>query len=343
MVMVFVLCSHKRYIEWHMTEINPEANKRFLDAVDEYLVAEVDRHQQERKDWNYHDIFSRETIAELAAVAPIDVEPDVRLIYAANLNVETGLPEYDRVMSEVFEPHANARRWKNLWVSEEGPHAISMEEAAIVRGLLTGEEMHQDRKIYAQNGLTLNFMPDAAFGFAFPAFQEPATKLTHKSVKDRLPEGEKELRRLLAKICGDEERHERLNVNMVRHSLETGEVEVVSRMMIAVARAAIGFTMPAIESDIDQERSKQFKGAYSRTGAFTLGMIAKDVILELINSEGDNGWRLRDRTELTDEAKVAQADIIDFAEKLEAKGDREKGLLVVMEKGRRNPRYGRVA
>src|SRR4029079_17108850 len=49
-----------------LTEIaaHPERDHAFLDALAEYGEKEMERHVAERKDWAYHDILTREAMAE---------------------------------------------------------------------------------------------------------------------------------------------------------------------------------------------------------------------------------------------------------------------------------------
>lgn len=316
-----------------------DQNLRFMDALSEYAEVEFQRHQSERKDWNYHDILTRDVIGELVHRDPIDVEPDVRMIYLGNLVVEKGHAEYDRVTSEVFQGNEVFRKWKNTWVAEEEPHGASMQEWAMIRGLLSGQQLHEESRGYLMNGLTLSF-PDAAFGLVYPALQEPATKLTHKAVKDRLPDDETEGRKILSKIIADEERHERFYANMVRHALETDDREVASAQMKAVAKAVFGFAMPGIESDIPS--GKQITESYIRSGAFSIGStILNEVILPAIDGEGTHGWAIADREELDDEAKKAQEDLVQLTSRIKKADGREIRLLAIMASGHRA--YGKVA
>lgn len=310
-----------------------------MEALSDHAEAELERHVQQRKEWNYHDIMTREVIADLAYRPALDVEPDSRMIFLGNLIVEKGHAEYDRVTSEVFQAHPVFRKWKNRWVAEEEPHGASMQEWSMVRGFIDGETLHSTTQSYLRNGLSLSFQGSTPFGLAFPALQEPSTKLTHRAVKDKLPDDEKEGRRIMSRIIADEERHERFFANMVRHALETEDKEIASMQMIAISRAVLGFAMPGIESDI--EIGGQITDAYVRSAAYTIKTVAQDVLLSALDGEGVHGWNVSERENLDDEARKAQEELIDFTEALKKAGDKDRALVLAIGKARK--KYGKVA
>lgn len=298
---------------------------------------------------SWHDILDRDTLAELTGSPPIEVGPDVARIFEGNLLVENGHAEYDRINSEVFEHHPVFRAWKNTWVSDEKNHGESMQEWGKAAELIDIRRVHAATTGYLRHGLTLHFAT-AAEGLAYPAFQEPATYLTHAEVMRRLPKSYESLaanvgRRILANVNHNEREHAILYRNMVGRVFETEDVELSSQMMQAVARAALGFSMPGMESDIPGR--KEINAAYRRTGTFTLQKVAREVLLPVltdkvtyISAAGSYDWRIADRTALTDEAKAAQEELVTFIEQLTA-GMTERAIQKTIIKARRT--YGTVA
>lgn len=311
----------------NMHKANPEFDPIFLDALAFTGEAEFTRHQEQRKDWSYHDILTRDKIAELAEQPPIEIDKWTTYAYLGNLVVEEGIPEYNRITAGAFQQHPVFCKWKNEWVAEEKQHGQAMVEYAKVRGLIDMARVHNTIRGYLQNGLSLHF-DDAAFGFAYPALQEPATKITHREVKDRLPKEEKEGRIILAKIIGDEERHERFYANMVRHALDSDDKKVASHQMRAIARAVLGFEMPGIERDIPG--GMRITAAYAKSGAFTIGKVAREVLLPAIYDHGEHGWDIANRTNLDDDAKAAQEALVNFSESLLKAQDDDKELSLIL-------------
>lgn len=321
---------------------NPEFDRMFLESMAPLANDEIDRHQAQRKDWNFHEILTRNAISRLSIGEVLEVDDSVRSIFLGNLAVEKGHAEYDRITAERFEENPSFRRWKNIWISEEEPHGAAMLEWAKVTGLFAREkqspgqidtdDVHRAVQGFLQNGLSLRF-DDAAFALAYPALQEPATKITHKEVKIRLPDEAKEGRILMSKIIADEERHERFYVNMVKGALQSGEVDIASHQMKAIARAIIGFSMPGIETDIPggQEITKN----YQKTGAFTVGKVAREVLLPAMAEGSDSGWGIAAVSQLDDGGKYAQESLVSYASKLEEVADNDRRLLIVMGKAKK--------
>jgi hypothetical protein len=300
----------------------PEFDQNFLGALAESAQNEMSRHRAERKEWNYHDTLTREKIAELAELPPIEVDDAVRYIYLGNLAVEKGHAEYDRITSDVFEQNPVFREWKNTWVAEEEPHGDAMLQWAKISGMWDGQTMHNISQGYIKHGSSLAFY-DAATGLAYPAFQEIATRLTHKAVKDLLPPEAKEGKIILAKIIGDEERHERFYANMVRHGLHNGDTAIASHQMRGVARALLGFRMPGMEDDIPEADRKRINSAYKTTGAFTIHKLVKTVLLPVIIGKGSFEWDIQNVEDLDYTGRLAQQRIIKFVDDTEKIGNSE--------------------
>lgn len=327
----------------------PEFDKAFLDALATEADEQLDEHLKIRTDWSYHDTLDRETIAELAEQAPVEVDPEVRAIYLGNLAVEKGHAEYDRITAERFEDTPSFRKWKNIWISEEEQHGAAMLEWGKIRGLfapqnlkdlseedadtITMANVHTIISGFLKNGLTLRFS-DAAHGLAYPALQEPATKITHREVKNRLPEDEKAGRKILSKIAADEERHERFYAGMVRRALHSGDKDIASHQMRGVARAVLGFSMPGIDTDIPD--GKKMTKAYNRTGAFTVAKVVNEVLLPAIDGEGAHGWNIANIETLDDDARTAQSALVNFTERVKAADGRSRRALIVLAEARKS-------
>ncbi len=306
---------------------------RFLDATAEFAALELERHNQERQKRNpipYHQILTREAIHELSGEPQMEVEPDTQQVLMGNLLVENGHAEYDRVTSEVFERQSNYRDWKNTWVAEEQPHGPSIQTWAMITGYLSMQEVHDRTQGFLTHGLTLAFHTPA-HGLAYPALQEPATKMSHSEAMRRLPKPKESLaasigRNLMGNVIGDEAGHETFYTNMVRHSLETEDIEVVSAQMIALADAVLGFSMPGIEKDIPG--GDGLTQAYKRTGVFTFERLGEKIILPAIGPEDIYGWKIDERVSMSDKAKELRDLIVEFAHDLLANEGRMGRVII---------------
>lgn len=327
----------------NIEKVDREAEKAKLQTFSSLeLEAELTRISYGR---SYYDVMSGEAVDRMRELAPIDVHDDIRLVFLGNLLVENGHAEYDRVISKIFQHHPGFRRWKDLWVAEEKTHGDAMEKWAWLANFLDMQEVHALTQGYLRNGLTLDFAT-AAHGLAYPSFQEKATEDTHRDVTNEIPANKEEYfagfvgRQMMGLVIGNEIAHKIFYTTMVRHALETGDPEIVSQMMIAVRDAALGIAMPGMESDIPGR--EEIMKAYRRTGIFTAGKLAMNVLVPALDADQDiYGWKIQDRTELTDEAKEAQSNVIDFTARLkEAAGEDRKSLIVI---GKARKEFGRVA
>lgn len=255
------------------------SDDRFLNEMADAAAAELARHQEQRRSWSYHDVLTRDVLADLASRAPIDVDPAVAAAFVGNLLVEKGHAEYDRISGEMFERQPVFRAWKNRWVAEEEPHGSAMLEWGKVRGIFDPNLVHAGIQAFLSNGLTLSFS-SAPYGLAYASVQERATRVTHLAVKRGLPTEESEGRRVLSNIIADEERHERFYSNMTLAALTSGDHAIVDAQMVEITRVALAFEMPGIERDIpDGER---YLAAYRDSGAFSFRGLAHDVILPIM-------------------------------------------------------------
>jgi hypothetical protein len=304
-----------------------------MDAMAEYAITEFARHVSERQardPESYHEVMTREVIHELTGEPALEAEPDLQQIFIGNILVENGHAEYDRVSSEVFEQHPDFRAWKNSWVAEEAYHGLSLQEWGLVTGYVSVVEIHERTQGFLRHGLTLNF-PTVAHGLAYPALQEPATRITHSEVMRSLPKPNESLaarigRRTMGLVIADEAAHEAWYTNMVRHALASGDAEVTSAQMLALADATLGFSMPGIEHDIPG--GDKITSAYKRTKVFSFQKLGKDILLPAIGPQDKYGWDVANVTELSDEAKRARDSIIQFAQDLLADEGRMARVII---------------
>lgn len=288
--------------------------------------------------WNPDDILTPGVVARMheeAMETPLAKHPAVlddkrkKLgphVMAGNIKVENGHPGYSIEIYNVFSPHPDFWMWGKGWIGDEYIHGPAIQQWGKFAGYLDMVSLHKDTQGYQRNGLTLKF-PTTAHGLAYPALQEPATVMTHREAMRLLPTGRESYsaaigRNILGHVIADERAHEIFYANMVRHALESGDPEIVSMQMLALADAVMGFAMPGMESDIPNR--VRMMAAYKRTGAFTLQNLATKILQPAIEGEGTYGWDVANKTELNDDAKKAQEDLVAFGEEIKhADGDAE--------------------
>lgn len=353
---------------------SPEQNQRFMDAMADSMAIEQARHDSERfkrvvtahrhagtlavgedpqtleelgYGLSWHNIMTRDLAAEIAAAGPLEPQDDDRRAYEGNVLVENGHAWYAVANDTVFKFNAAFAQWGRTWLAEEHPHGPSAEAWGWLTGYIDTERVDAGTQGYIRNGLTLRFV-SAADALAYPALQEPATEITHREVMRRLPKSSESIaaqvgRRIFANIIADERAHAILYRNMVLRALESGDPEIASFQMQALARATLGFSMPGMESDIPGH--EEITRAYSSSGVFTMKGLAERVLLPGISSEDKHNYALHiaDCTDLNDEGKAAQAQILEFAENLQTAVDSGRDLKIGAAIGRARRIVGQVA
>jgi acyl-[acyl-carrier-protein] desaturase len=146
-----------------------------------------------------------------------EVPDEVMVVLVGDMVTEEALPTYQTLLN-TFEgcddPTGDAdtpwARWSRGWTSEENRHGDLLNKYLY----LTGRTDMRSIEVTIQHLITSGFNPgaekDPYRGFVYTSFQERATKISHANV-GRLAGGygDSNLRKISAKIAGDEGRHEK--------------------------------------------------------------------------------------------------------------------------------------
>lgn len=144
------------------------------------------------------------------------VPDDVMIVLIGDMVTEEALPTYQTLLN-TFEgcddPTGDSdtpwARWSRGWTSEENRHGDLLNKYLYLGGKCDMRSI----EVTIQHLITSGFNPDAQKdpyrGFVYTSFQERATKISHSNVGRLAGEyGDSGLRRICAKIAGDEGRHE---------------------------------------------------------------------------------------------------------------------------------------
>lgn len=145
------------------------------------------------------------------------VPDEVMVVLIGDMVTEEALPTYQTLLN-TFEgcddPMGNSEspwaKWSRGWTSEENRHGDLLNKYLY----LTGKCDMRSIEVTIQHLITSGFNPDAKRdpyrGFLYTSFQERATKISHSNVGRLASQyGDVNLRRISAKIAGDEARHEK--------------------------------------------------------------------------------------------------------------------------------------
>ncbi|MEO8425333.1 MAG: acyl-ACP desaturase, partial [Actinomycetota bacterium] len=217
------------------------------------------------------------------------------------------LPYYHLALWDTFGKDGAWGEWARRWTAEEGRHAIVLRDyLTVTRGvdpvaLERGRMETVSRGYYPNNGGSFANPLD---GLVYTSLQELATRIAHRNTgaytKDPLIE------KLTARIAVDENLHYVFYRELAKAALEIDP----SAMMMAIKRQVIGFAMPGLE--IPEFKAKAIEMA--KHGIYDLRIHHDQVVLPVLFKH----WRIDALSDLSEEAKQAREEIMNFLAGLDA-------------------------
>lgn len=145
------------------------------------------------------------------------VPDEVMVVLVGDMVTEEALPTYQTLLN-TFEgcddPTGTAdtpwARWSRGWTSEENRHGDLLNKYLYLGGKCDMRSIEVTIQHLITNGFNPDAQKDPYRGFVYTSFQERATKVSHSNVGRLAGEfGDANLRKICAKIAGDEGRHEK--------------------------------------------------------------------------------------------------------------------------------------
>jgi acyl-[acyl-carrier-protein] desaturase len=233
-----------------------------------------------------------------------EVPDDVMVVLVGDMVTEEALPTYQTLLN-TFEgcddPTGDAdtpwARWSRGWTSEENRHGDLLNKYLY----LTGRTDMRAIEVTIQHLITSGFNPgaekDPYRGFVYTSFQERATKISHGNVgKLAADYGDTNLRRISAKIAGDEGRHEKAYQIFCEEIIKRdadGLIMTFGDMM----RGQIVMPAERMTDGVNPNLYEDFSEVAQRLGVYTVLDYA-DIIRHLVNR-----WDLENIEGLSSEAE----------------------------------------
>jgi acyl-[acyl-carrier-protein] desaturase len=230
-----------------------------------------------------------------------------RTAFEVNLLTEDNLPSYHREIHDMFAHGDGAWiNWIHRWTAEEGRHAIVLRDYLVVTRGVDPVQLEDDRMDLMEEGYDRDGK-DALRGMAYVAFQELATRISHRNTGRYSSDPVAD--RIMARISADE------NLHMVfyRDILEAALDVDPSRVIEAVAHEVMGFEMPGTGIRDFQRRAVQI----AKAGIYDLRVHHDDVIWPLLRH-----WRIFDVGGLDTEAEQTRQQLAEFLDALDAMATR---------------------
>lgn len=192
--------------------------------------------------------------------------------FIVNLLTEDNLPSYHREIHDLFGAGDGAwLNWAHRWTAEEGRHGIVLRDYLVVTRAVDPTALEDDRMGAMEAGYDRGDK-DALRGMAYVAFQELATRISHRNTgrysQDPVAD------RIMARISADENLHMVFYRDMLHAALHLDP----SRTVKAIAAEVTGFQMPG--TTIPQFRSRAVQIA--NAGIYDLRVHHDEVVWPLL-------------------------------------------------------------
>ena len=190
--------------------------------------------------------------------------------------------------------------WSRGWTAEENRHGDVLNRYLYLSGRVDMRAVETTIHHLIREGFDPQTDNDPYLGFIYAAFQERATKISHRNVATLAKKcGEETLHTICGIIAGDEARHEgayKLFMSKVFELDPVGAIQSFGTMM----RRKITMPAVAMHDGADHQLFAKFSKVAQRIGVYTVKDYA-DIILELVRH-----WKIESLQGLSDAAAQAQ-------------------------------------
>lgn len=214
----------------------------FLDELSTEAEKLLNRHEASPREFFPDDITDQmvEALRDGSFVpeeAPLS--DAVKSSLYINYLTEEGLPYYTSALDRRLPLQHAFRDWLHTWTSDEGRHAPAIKNYMHFSRQF---DMHTLERARVAMMKFPNTPQPASFieGNIYPAFQEPATKISHRNTMLHLPKTHKIGKKALAFVIGDEAKHEDFYSDMTAAALKVSP----SITLLGIAYQIRGFAMP---------------------------------------------------------------------------------------------------
>lgn len=232
------------------------------------------------------------------------VPDDLMVVLVGDMVTEEALPTYQTLLN-TFEgcddPTGDTdsawARWSRGWTSEENRHGDLLNKYLYLGGKCDMRSIEVTIQHLITNGFNPDARKDPYRGFVYTSFQERATKISHGNVGRIAGEyGDSNLRKICAKIAGDEGRHEKAYQTFCEEILKRdadGLIMTFGEMM----RGQISMPAEQMTDGINGNLYDDFSAVAQKLGVYTAIDYA-EIIGHLVNR-----WDLENIEGLSSEAE----------------------------------------
>jgi acyl-[acyl-carrier-protein] desaturase len=284
-----------------------ERDRRLLLELEPEAGRLLDRHLKVAQEWFPHEYipyrlgrdFDREPWTpdqpRLTGVAQTSFE--------VGLLTEDNLPSYHRLIHGMFGRGDGAwLTWVGRWTAEEGRHAIVLRDYLTVTRNLDPTLLERGRMAQLQRGYDHD-APDTLHGLAYVAFQELATRISHRNTGRYSDDPVAD--RIMARIAADE------NLHMVfyRDILKAALTIDPSAGIRAIVDEVLKFEMPGAKIPNFVRKAADI----AKAGIYDLRVHRDEVLLPILRH-----WDIFELTGLDAAAEDARRRLAEHLDRLDA-------------------------
>ena len=212
-----------------LIELEPEAGRLY------------DRHLKVAQEWFPHDYIPYRLGRDFDKEPWTPDQPRLtgvaQTAFEINLLTEDNLPSYHRLIHGMFGDGDGAWiNWIGRWTAEEGRHAIVLRDYLMVTRNIDPILLERGRMSQLEKGYDIA-SPDTLHGLAYVAFQELATRISHRNTGSLLddPAG----RAVMARVAADENLH-----HLFYRDLATAAIARDPSAMVVAPSHGCAFSVP---------------------------------------------------------------------------------------------------
>jgi acyl-[acyl-carrier-protein] desaturase len=286
-----------------------------LVELEPVVATNLDRHLSLAKEWfpheyvpwsegrTYDGVLGGEAWQESDAKLP-DV---ARTALIVNLLTEDNLPSYHHEIATLFGRDGAWGNWVHRWTAEEGRHGIAIRDYLTVTRAVDPIELERARMDHMSAGFTNGHPDEAMHSIAYVAFQELATRISHRNTGRAT--GDPIAEQLLARVAADENLHMVFYRNLLAAAFDLDP----NGAMQAVTDVVGNFQMPG--ANIEGFGRKALSIALA--GIYDLRQHRDEVLQPVLRQ-----WDVFGRTDLTGEGEKAREQLAAHMDELESQAAR---------------------
>ena len=289
----------------------PHAERALLIELEPEAGRLYDRHAKVAQEWFPHDYIPYRLGRDFDKEPWTPDQPRLtgvaQTAFEINLLTEDNLPSYHRLIHGMFGEGDGAWiNWIGRWTAEEGRHAIVLRDYLTVTRNIDPVLLERGRMTQLQKGYDMP-SPDTLHGLAYVAFQELATRISHRNTGRYSDDPVAD--RIMVRIATDENLHMVFYRDIMAAALKIQPSAAVRAIVDEVLR----FQMPG--AGIPRFLRKAAEMA--KAGIYDLRIHRDEVLLPILKF-----WRIFDLEGLDAAAEDARRRLAEHLDALDAAAKR---------------------